>query len=89
MPSNIPANTYGRLFSFEIYGYQDQNQVPFSKKLWQKVGEVKAMDLPMACTLTQLNDGRKYYFTMRAMDIFKRFGSFSDPVSIIFNKTMA
>ncbi|GFY48648.1 nucleic-acid-binding protein from transposon X-element [Trichonephila inaurata madagascariensis] len=48
MPSNIPPHTYGRINSFEIFAYQAQNEVPFDTKMWQKLGSVNAMELPMA-----------------------------------------
>jgi hypothetical protein len=50
--------------------------------LWKKVGDVNALPLPMACTLTQFMKGNKYHFAIRAQDIHSRVGLFSDPQSI-------
>ena len=50
--------------------------------LWKKVGDVKALPLPMACTLKQFADGNTYHFAVRASDIHNRHGLFSSPESI-------
>ena len=54
--------------------------------LLQQVGDVKALPLPMACTLTQFQDGNKYYFTVRAVDQYGRCGTYSDASEIFLNK---
>ncbi|XP_062865500.1 activating transcription factor 7-interacting protein 1 isoform X2 [Trichomycterus rosablanca] len=73
--------------SYHLYAYhQDQlaSSVPQSTQsaglsLWKKIGEVKALPLPMACTLTQFVSGSTYYFAVRAKDIYGRFGPFCEP----------
>lgn len=67
--------------SYQIYAYQEGNSTP-SSALWKKVGDVKALPLPMACTLTQFSKGNKYHFTVRAQDIYNRLGLFSESQSI-------
>ncbi|XP_063790348.1 activating transcription factor 7-interacting protein 2 [Pseudophryne corroboree] len=58
--------------------YVHQEDPNSSKKLWKKIGEIKALPLPMACTLTQFVDDTTYYFAMRAKDASGRFGPLCD-----------
>nr|XP_008255921.1 activating transcription factor 7-interacting protein 2 isoform X1 [Oryctolagus cuniculus]XP_008255922.1 activating transcription factor 7-interacting protein 2 isoform X1 [Oryctolagus cuniculus]XP_008255923.1 activating transcription factor 7-interacting protein 2 isoform X1 [Oryctolagus cuniculus]XP_008255926.1 activating transcription factor 7-interacting protein 2 isoform X1 [Oryctolagus cuniculus]XP_008255927.1 activating transcription factor 7-interacting protein 2 isoform X1 [Oryctola len=53
-----------------------------SKLIWKKIGEIKALPLPMACTLSQFLASNKYYFTVQSKDIFGRYGPFCDIKSI-------
>ncbi|XP_054634066.1 activating transcription factor 7-interacting protein 1 [Dunckerocampus dactyliophorus] len=69
--------------SYHLYAYhQDSNTNSSSnaaQQHWKKIGEVKALPLPMACTLTQFQSGSTYHFAVRAKDIYGRFGSFCEP----------
>ncbi|XP_052760351.1 activating transcription factor 7-interacting protein 1-like isoform X2 [Mya arenaria] len=67
--------------SYQLWAYQETSAAP-APTLWKKVGEVKALPLPMACTLTQFQVGNKYHFAVRALDVHDRVGNFSDPGSI-------
>jgi len=67
--------------SYQLYAYQEGTTAP-SSELWKKVGSVKALELPMACTLTQFMPGHVYHFAVRAVDTKSRLGPFSDPRSI-------
>ncbi|XP_019717677.1 activating transcription factor 7-interacting protein 1 [Hippocampus comes] len=66
--------------SYHLYAYhQDNSNSNSSQQHWKKIGEVKALPLPMACTLTQFQSGSTYHFAVRAKDIYGRFGSFCEP----------
>lgn len=66
--------------SYHLYAYhQDSSSGNAAQQHWKKIGEVKALPLPMACTLTQFQSGSTYHFAVRAKDIHGRFGSFCEP----------
>ncbi|KAG7460018.1 hypothetical protein MATL_G00216800 [Megalops atlanticus] len=67
--------------SYHLYAYHQDQSGPASSATsqWKKIGEVKALPLPMACTLTQFVSGSKYYFAVRARDVYGRFGPFCEP----------
>lgn len=68
--------------SYHLYAYHQDHQgaaAAVSSQLWKKIGEVKALPLPMACTLTQFVSGSTYYFAVRAKDVYGRFGPFCEP----------
>ncbi|GAA6230227.1 activating transcription factor 7-interacting protein 1 isoform X3 [Lates japonicus] len=66
--------------SYHLYAFhQDNSNSNASQQHWKKIGEVKALPLPMACTLTQFQSGSTYHFAVRAKDIYGRFGSFCEP----------
>ncbi|XP_075224936.1 fibronectin-III type domain-containing protein windei isoform X2 [Lycorma delicatula] len=69
--------------SYQLYAYQESNSVTPNSSLWKKVGDVKALPLPMACTLTQFVEGHKYHFAVRAVDVHSRVGQFSTPSTIL------
>ena len=79
---NLNLTIYASITSYQIYAYQERAALPVFSTLWKKVGDVKALDLPMACTLTQFGKGNKYHFAVRARDCHSRVGNFSDPLSI-------
>ncbi|XP_045767096.1 activating transcription factor 7-interacting protein 1 isoform X2 [Maniola jurtina] len=80
-------DTYEEIASYQLYAYQETTSPP-STALWKKIGDVKALALPMACTLTQFMAGYKYYFAVRAVDIRSRLGPFSLPGSILLLNKM-
>lgn len=78
---NVMINQHEEVESYQIYAYQETSLSPLSK-LWKKIGDVKALPLPMACTLTQFTKGNKYHFAVRAKDVHSRVGNYSNPQSI-------
>lgn len=82
---NLPPEArHLKIMGFEIFCYQEKNNVPISSALWKKIGSVDPMPLPMSCTLTQFVEGFKYHFSIRAFCKDDNFGHFSDPASIMF-----
>ncbi|XP_068941852.1 activating transcription factor 7-interacting protein 2 isoform X2 [Petaurus breviceps papuanus] len=63
--------------SYLLYIYHDNN-VNKNKTTWKKIGEIKALPLPMACSLSQFLSSGTYYFTLQARDIYGRYGPFCD-----------
>ncbi|XP_072318405.1 activating transcription factor 7-interacting protein 1 [Eucyclogobius newberryi] len=66
--------------SYHLYAFHQDNATNNpSQQHWKKIGEVKALPLPMACTLTQFQTGSTYHFAVRAKDVHGRFGAFCEP----------
>nr|DBA20227.1 TPA: hypothetical protein GDO54_015939 [Pyxicephalus adspersus] len=78
-PSCAPAQVYC------LYVHQENPNN--SKKLWKKIGEIKALPLPMACTLTQFVEYTTYSFVLRAKDAYGRFGPLCDIQSTTLNNS--
>ncbi|XP_058807549.1 dentin sialophosphoprotein isoform X2 [Phymastichus coffea] len=76
------TDKYADIVSYQLYAYQEVAGTPPSANLWKKVGDVRALPLPMACTLTQFTEGNNYYFAVRAVDAHSRFGQYSKPGNI-------
>lgn len=78
----VLSDKYADIVSYQLYAYQEVAGVPPSTNLWKKVGDVRALPLPMACTLTQFSEGNNYYFAVRAVDTHSRKGQYSTPGNI-------
>ncbi|XP_065221501.1 protein PFC0760c-like isoform X2 [Planococcus citri] len=78
----FPRNTIcAEIAKYQLFAYQETD-LPPRPDLWKVVGDVTALPLPMACTLTQFIVGFKYHFTVRAVDVHNRCGPFSVPRTI-------
>ncbi|XP_064604530.1 activating transcription factor 7-interacting protein 1-like [Liolophura sinensis] len=77
----LTSSSHAEIASYQLFAYQETS-APVSTLLWKKVGDVKALPLPMACTLTQFQEGNKYHFAVRAVDVHGRMSAFSDPSTI-------
>ena len=71
-----------KIDNYELFACQDGAESTNPPIMWKKIGIVKALPLPMACTLTQFSAGNKYHFAVRAVDDQERAGPFSDPCTI-------
>ncbi|XP_011860511.1 PREDICTED: activating transcription factor 7-interacting protein 1 isoform X2 [Vollenhovia emeryi] len=76
------TDKFADIASYQLYAYQEVAGVSPSTSLWKKVGDVRALPLPMACTLTQFSEGNNYYFAVRAVDTHSRKGQYSIPGNI-------
>jgi hypothetical protein len=65
------TSEYEEIASYQLYAYQEGSAQP-STTLWKKVGDVKALPLPMACTLTQVTAlHKRWSFTEKECNIFE------------------
>ncbi|GFU41952.1 activating transcription factor 7-interacting protein 1, partial [Nephila pilipes] len=86
MPLYAPAYTYAKFESYELFWYEELQNMPVDSQLWKSMGFVQSLPLPMACTLTMFKDKTIHHFAVRAMDIYKRYGDFSNPVSAFYKE---
>lgn len=47
--------TIAEIVSYQVYAYQETPDQPPNIDLWKKIGNVNALPLPMACSLTHVN----------------------------------
>ncbi|XP_074866414.1 activating transcription factor 7-interacting protein 2 isoform X2 [Carettochelys insculpta] len=75
-PKCAPVESY-HLFLYHEHPHNS------SASHWKKIGEIKALPLPMACSLSQFTASKKYYFTIQSKDVCGRYGPFCDIQSIV------
>lgn len=79
---NMPLeDKHAPVMNYQLFALQDGGTAE-NPHQWKKIGVVKALPLPMACTLTQFLPGNKYHFAVRGTDELGRLGPFSDPCTI-------
>lgn len=76
------SQKHATVTGYQIFSYQVREGR--ESRGWKKTGEVKALVLPMACTLQQFEKDTTYHFIVRAVDIDERLGPFSVPASVNF-----
>nr|XP_009681892.1 PREDICTED: activating transcription factor 7-interacting protein 2 [Struthio camelus australis] len=69
------------LDSYHLYLFHE-NPRDTSASRWKKIGKIRALPLPMACSLSQFTIPKKYYFAIQSKDVCGRFGPFCDIQSI-------
>ncbi|XP_070504878.1 micronuclear linker histone polyprotein-like [Chironomus tepperi] len=76
---NFKASDHADIESYQIYVFEEiPGNDQISSADWKLVGNVKAMLLPMAVTLRDFNEDQRFHFAIRAVDIHKRLGDFSE-----------
>ncbi|CAH8871927.1 unnamed protein product [Trichobilharzia szidati] len=79
-----PAIPFEPAVAYEIYSHttSDTALVSFQMPLpWNKIGEVAALPLPMACTLNHVQPKYMYYFIVRSVDRLHRYSPWSNVVN--------
>ena len=67
------------IMNYQLFALQDGGTTE-NLHQWKKIGVVKTLTLPMACTLTQLSAGN--HFLVRATDVNGRQGECSEACTI-------
>ena len=70
---------------YHLFASQDSPTPPNTASEWKKIGVVKALPLPMACTLTQFVSGNSYHFAVLAVDVNGREGPLSNSCTVRLN----
>ena len=76
------TRSHSKVRNYEIFAYLETSKPP-SVKFWKKIGDIKAIPLPIRCTLSQFKKGSKYHFSVRACDINSHFGIYSEIESVL------
>lgn len=78
------TTTTTTLSSYQIYSCNTSNQISQLEvsPVWKKIGDVAAMQLPMAVRLRKFEKHNSYHFVLRVVDGLRRLGPFSDCASV-------
>lgn len=74
---------HAKIVTYDIFACEENVQGLVSSGGWNSLGRVKALPLPMACTLTKFKKGFKYHLTVQATDEHGRKADFADVESIL------
>lgn len=72
----LNSSLHADIISYQIYCFDEDSRGCFED--WDLVGNVKALILPMATTLTELDGEEKLFFVVRAVDNQNRVSEFSE-----------
>lgn len=61
---------------YELYVCQETEEKP-DTTMWKKLGNIKAIQLPMFCEIGYFDSGYTYHFILRAVDIHNRRAPFA------------
>ena len=70
-----PDNSVTDIEYFELYSWSSVGQ-------WLRIAQIKALKLPMGCTLRNLVPGKMFFFTVRAVGRNGEAGDFSPPSGV-------
>ncbi|KAM7536497.1 hypothetical protein Aperf_G00000080701 [Anoplocephala perfoliata] len=71
--------------SYELFSYASSDVDPRfgpTSSVWQRVGAVGALPLPMSCSLGYLQPGNIYYFAVYSVDRYQRASEWSNVASV-------
>lgn len=82
---NLPPHTGGaHVTGYDLFFHQERSKAPAKDiKSWNYLQQFSPLQLPMMCTLRNLDKGFKYHFVLRTV-YNEESGPFSESVSTMF-----
>ncbi|VDL39503.1 unnamed protein product [Hymenolepis diminuta] len=71
--------------SYELYSYASADvdpQIGLTSALWQRVGAIEALPLPIMCKLDYLQPGNVYHFAAFSIDKYRRMSEWSNVATL-------
>lgn len=65
--------TIADIKSYQVFAYQETPNQPPNVDLWRKIGDVNALPLPMACSLTHVSIFKQLFVFLRVQSYIFRF----------------